>query len=102
MRRSFWRGAPGETAGSTMCSSTVPDETAMGLEVRGSPAARLVESLRASEERFRALQDSAPDAAVIVNDCGQSTLINEQTERRFGYSRQELIGGSVEVLLPDQ
>src|SRR5438445_12381035 len=56
----------------------------------------------ASEERFRALLDSAPDAAVIVDDGGQIALINEQTERLFGYPREELIGRSVEVLLPDQ
>ncbi len=93
---------PGELAGSTMSSSTILDETAMKLEVRGTPSARLVEILRASEERFRALLDFAPDAAVIVDDGGRITLINEQTERLFGYARAELIGRSVEVLLPDQ
>src|SRR5438445_3605350 len=102
MRRSVWRRALGEAAGSTMCSSAVPDETAMGLEVRGTPSASLVEVLRASEERFRALLDSAPDAAVIVDGFGCITLINEQTERLFGFPREELIGRSVEVLLPDQ
>src|SRR5438309_7166172 len=69
---------------------------------RGTPPAGLVEVLTASEERFRALLDSAPDAAVIVDGFGCITLINEQTERLFGYPREELIGRSVEVLLPDQ
>ena len=45
---------PGELAGSTTGSSTILDETAMKLEIRGTPSARLVEILRASEERVRA------------------------------------------------
>src|SRR5438309_2979629 len=69
---------------------------------RGTPSASLVEVLRASEERFRALLDSAPDAAVIVDGFGCITLNKENTDRNFSYTREELIVWSVEFLLPDQ
>src|SRR2546423_1132550 len=55
---------------------------------------------RNREDRFAALLDSAPDAVVIIDSDGRMTLVNEQTERLFGYEREELLGTSVETLLP--
>ncbi|HEX2619219.1 MAG TPA: PAS domain S-box protein, partial [Phototrophicaceae bacterium] len=52
------------------------------------------------EKRFRSLLEAAPDATVIVNHDGNIVLVNSQTERIFGYSREELIGKPVEILVP--
>jgi PAS domain S-box-containing protein len=53
-----------------------------------------------SEKRFRALLESAPDAMVIVDWHGHISLVNAQTERLFGYDREELIGQNVTELIP--
>jgi PAS domain S-box-containing protein len=53
-----------------------------------------------AEEKFRDLLESAPDAMVIVNGCGEIQLVNAETKTLFGYTREELIGQPVEILVP--
>jgi diguanylate cyclase (GGDEF)-like protein/PAS domain S-box-containing protein len=65
-------------------------------------AMRRDQLLVGSERKFRALLESAPDAMVIVNSHGHITLANAQAERMFGYSREELIGQSVRMLIPER
>jgi len=48
------------------------------------------------------LLEHAPDATVIVDSSGVIRLINAQTERLFGYYREELIGESIEKLIPER
>jgi len=53
-------------------------------------------------ERFRLVVEAAPNGIVVVNEAGTITLVNAQTEKAFGYTRAELVGQSVEVLVPDR
>src|SRR5258708_6765407 len=65
-------------------------------------AARDITGRKKAEERFRAVIEAAPDAMVIVNRDGRIVLVNAQTQKLFGYARQELLGQSVEMLVPQR
>jgi len=60
------------------------------------------ESLRQSEEQARLLLESAPDAIVAVDGAGRITLANDEAERLFGYSPEDLRGQPIEMLLPER
>jgi PAS domain-containing protein len=51
---------------------------------------------------YDGLLDTAPDAMVISDSSGRILLVNRQTEKLFGYAREELIGQPVEILVPAQ
>ena len=53
------------------------------------------------DDRFAGLLETAPDAMVCVDADGRIALVNAQTERLFGYGRDELVGQPVEILVPD-
>ncbi len=55
-----------------------------------------------SEDVFRDLLEAAPDAMVIVDAEGEIVLVNAQTENLFGYARDELLGETVDKLVPDR
>jgi protein-histidine pros-kinase len=80
--------------------SLSPLETDSGRFV--SSAIRDVTARKRLENKFRGLLESAPDAMVIVNRAGRIVLVNSQTERLFGYQRDDLLGQPVEILVPDR
>jgi PAS domain S-box-containing protein len=51
---------------------------------------------------FRELLEAAPDGVVIVNDQGQIVMVNGMAEKLFGYNRSQLLGETVEILVPDR
>jgi PAS domain S-box-containing protein len=58
--------------------------------------------LKLEEEEFRALLESTPDGLVILDSESRIVFVNSETERLFGYGRDELLGRSVTVLVPKE
>ncbi len=63
---------------------------------------RQAEARAGAREGFQMLLESAPDAIVGVDAQGRIALVNSQTERLFGYSREQLVGQSMELLVPER
>jgi protein-histidine pros-kinase len=61
-----------------------------------------VGSMPQADAKFLDLLESAPDAMTIVNAEGRMIVVNSQTEKLFGYARDELLGQPVEVLVPER
>jgi len=61
----------------------------------------LNETLRLSEEKFRGLLESAPDAMIITDMDGKIMLVNVQAEALFGCPRTELLGRPITMLIPE-
>ena len=59
-------------------------------------------ALRESEQRFRLVVEAAPNAVVMIDRAGKIVMVNTQAERVFGYSRAELEGQPVEMLVPER
>ena len=71
-----------------------PEETLALIAVRD------VTARKKTETHFRKLLEELPDAIVIVNPSGAITIVNAQTERLFGYRRDEILGKPVDMLVP--
>jgi PAS domain S-box-containing protein len=52
------------------------------------------------EARYRGLLEAAPDAMVVVGEDGTIVLVNAQTEKQFGYRRDELLGEKFTRIIP--
>ena len=63
---------------------------------------RDISERKRAEEKFRLVVESAPNAMVMVDRTGRIVLVNAQTEKLFGYGRGELLGQSVELLVPER
>ena len=75
--------------------------SALSLRTTQDFEAELVERKK-SESKFMGLLESAPDAMIITGEDGKIQMVNAQTERIFGYSRNEIIGKEIEILVPQR
>jgi PAS domain S-box-containing protein len=57
---------------------------------------------REGEEKFRAAVESCPNGMIMSDADGHIVMVNSEVERLFGYRREELIGASVDILVPER
>jgi PAS domain S-box-containing protein len=62
----------------------------------------LLGELRAAEQRYAVIVDSAPNGILLVNSAGTITFTNPEGARLFGWQKEELLGQPVHSLLPDR
>jgi len=82
--------SPVDMGSETVCTAKDKD-VRLPLHPTGSPAA---------VERFRELFQLASDAMLLADGSGRILLANGQADKLFGYTRDELLGQSVDLLLP--
>jgi PAS domain S-box-containing protein len=90
----------GRTVAVVLTMSPIRDST--GEVVGASSIIRDVTSSKQANERFRLAVDSAPNAMILTDESGEILLANAEAERLFGYSRAELTGRSIELLVPHE
>ncbi|MGA7793860.1 MAG: sigma 54-interacting transcriptional regulator [Candidatus Acidiferrales bacterium] len=84
-----------------------PMETAEGRVVISvirdiSDRKKAQEAVRRSEAQFRALFEFSPDAIIASDGEGRITEVNARVESMFGYQRGELVGKSIDILVPER
>jgi PAS domain S-box-containing protein len=80
---------------------TTPLRDPTGQLIGFTKVVRDLSARQQATERFRLIVESSPNAIVMANEEGSIVLVNSQTERLFGYTRDELVGQSVEILVPE-
>jgi PAS domain S-box-containing protein len=63
---------------------------------------RDVTDRRTVEEEFRLVFESSPSGMLMVDERGIIVLVNSRIEEQFGYTRNELLGQPVEILIPER
>ena len=63
---------------------------------------KLIRSLHASENRLRAILDTATDAVLSIDEDHKIILYNNAAQRIFGYTREEVLGEDLNILIPSK
>jgi PAS domain S-box-containing protein len=82
-----------------LCTST-PIVDATGAVIGTATVARDLSERERTDAMFRSLIEAAPDAMVCVDHSGVIAFVNARAEDLFGYTRDELIGVPIELLVP--
>jgi PAS domain S-box-containing protein len=82
--------------------SVSPVLSASGEAVGVAKVARDITDLKLNEEKFKLAVDASPSGLVMIDETGHIMLVNSETERLFDYSRNELLGRSIDILVPTE
>ncbi|HWB67657.1 MAG TPA: diguanylate cyclase [Mycobacteriales bacterium] len=84
------------TTARTAARPIVPEQAIPGNQRRGS----MPDAIEATPDFYEQLLEAAPDGIVVVDDTGTILLANRKAEALFGWPRDELLGKSLETLVP--
>jgi PAS domain S-box-containing protein len=70
------------------------------LTIQKTELTTLLENVKTAKAKLRGQLESAQDAIVVIGPDGNIQFVNEQVEKWFGYSKVELMGRPIEVLVP--
>jgi diguanylate cyclase (GGDEF)-like protein/PAS domain S-box-containing protein len=76
------------------------EENARGLEEYAVELEAAHEQLKTTESWYRGILHSAPDGVLVINEQGGIMLVNAELCRMFGYTEHELLGESMDILVP--
>ncbi len=68
----------------------------------GRKTEQLNRQLTERGDRIQRLLEAVPDGLVIVNEKGIIEVVNENALNMFGYSREQMVGQAIEILVPEQ
>lgn len=74
------------------------DEAGSPLVMRGVSMDN--SEFRQAEERAKLVVEAAPNTMIMVDSSANMVLVNAQAESTFGYSREEMLGRPIELLIP--
>ncbi len=77
-----------------------PIRDAVGRLIGFAKVVHDITERKLTEERFQLVVEGCPSAIIMVDASGRIALVNNQTETLFGYSRQDLLGKPIEIMLP--
>jgi PAS domain-containing protein len=84
-------------------SASLAGPTSDALPMSDGPPYRAgIEPAGGAEQHSRLIFECAPNAMLMVGSAGVIVMVNAETERIFGYSRTELLGRPVEILMPER
>lgn len=101
------RHADGREIPVSLSISAIRDKTGkifgLALSARDfSNGYKLAARLAQSERHFRQVVNAAPNAMVLIDQAGLIEMINDRSEKIFGYLRAELVGQPFDVLVPER
>jgi PAS domain S-box-containing protein len=80
--------------------SVSPVLSASGKAIGAAKVARDITEQKLNEEKFKLAVDASPSGVVMFDAAGLIMLVNPEMERLFGYTRDELLGQPVDILIP--
>ena len=79
-----------------------PDGGTVSMRLNTTALKLAEEKLRQSEERYRSVSETANDAIISINGEGEIISWNRGAEQIFGYSDSEVVGSSLQDLMPQE